>query len=113
MELSRKISSDELKTLEHLIEISRVKISDDWAEGLTVREMNDGGMGSIILIPKGAKSNRKFGKQISEFQYKDVDGIDVLVSLNLDSEGMLYELDFWKMDYSELQKYPDLDNIEL
>ncbi len=33
--------------------------------------------------------------------FVDEDGIDIIVSLNVDEKGILYELDVWKVDYSK------------
>lgn len=109
MELNREISKDELNLLDFLVRKSGVLFDSDWKNNLKVCPMNDGGMGSLKLIPDGAKLNRKFGKQIAELQYKDKDGIDVLVSLNIDSEGKLFELDFWKMNYEKLLTLPNIE----
>ncbi len=74
-----------------------------------VRSMNDGMMGSLYLFPQGKTiAGRKFGKQISDFQFTDVDGIEVIVSLNVDEDGDLFELDIWKTDFGKLKKLPEL-----
>lgn len=74
-----------------------------------VRPMNDGMMGSLYLFPQGKIiAGRKFGKQISDFQFTDVDGVEVIASLNVDSDGNLFELDIWKTDFGKLIKLPDL-----
>ncbi len=52
-------------------------------------------------------SNLIFGKQISDFQFTDVDGVEVIASLNVDSDGNLLELDIWKTDFGKLIKLPD------
>jgi hypothetical protein len=68
---------------------------------LTVQEMSDGGMGSLYIEhPTKNKEDRRFGRRLGELLYKDSDGVDVLISLNLDKEGNLYELDVWKTDFS-------------
>ncbi len=70
--------------------------------------MDDGDMGSLLLIHKDEVSeSRVFGEQVSELQFVDLDGVDVIASLNIDKEGDLYELDIWKTDFSKLQKLPD------
>ena len=71
--------------------------------------MNDGKMGSLYLFPNGeVKENRILGKQISEFQFKDLDDIDAIASLNIDQNGELFELDIWKTDFSQLIKLPTI-----
>jgi len=70
-----------------------------------VAEMADGGMGGIRFLPK-AGASQVFGSRAAEAGYEDSDGVAVLISLNLDEHGGLYELDFWKTDFSPLCSYP-------
>ena len=80
----------------------------------TVVPMNDGEMGGLLFSSNQA-GNRLFGAKIAEAEYIDADGVIVLIALNVDNHGMLYELDFWKVDFSKLQRYPnarDLVNIK-
>ena len=57
---------------------------NNWEKGLKVAEMNDGGMGSLLLMPVGqVNTKRLFKAQISDVIFKDLDGIDVIVSLNV------------------------------
>ena len=66
-------------------------------------------MESLYLYPRGKIiTGRKFGRQISDFQFTDVDGIEVIASLNVDSDGNLFELDIWKTDFGKLIELPDL-----
>lgn len=63
-----------------------------------VVELPDGGMGSL-----GIGSNyqsRSFGRQVASYEFADDDGIVVSCALNVDKNGDLYELDFWKVDFS-------------
>lgn len=108
MELNRRPTVQEKRLIEHLVEKSFLPIPADWKEGLMVRPMDDGLMGSLYLFPQGeVLKSRKFGKQVSEFQFTDVDGVDVIASLNVDSEGNLFELDIWKTNFERLIKIPD------
>jgi hypothetical protein len=78
-----------------------------WLEGVKVRPMDDGGMGSLEIAPRGAvMSARRFGRQVAEYQFTDADGVAVLVALNLDTEGKPFELDVWKTDFSALVRIP-------
>lgn len=109
MKFYRIPTKTEEKLIELLIRKSSIEMPKDWKDGLLVCPMNDGGMGSLYLLPEGRiVSNRKFGKQISEFQFTDIDGVEVIVSLNVDSDGNLFELDIWKTNFKELIKLPDL-----
>ncbi len=71
--------------------------------------MDDGGMGSLYLSLSGEMiTKRLFGDDISECHFFDSDGVYVIVHLNLDKNGDLFELDIWKTDFSRLLKFPDL-----
>lgn len=95
--------------LEHMIDISNIEIPINWRDELLVRPMDDGGMGSLYILPKGiSENNRIFGAQVSEIQFEDEDRILVIVSLNIDSNGHLFELDIWKTDFSKLIRFPKL-----
>jgi hypothetical protein len=102
MQLIRKPTKKELALLEFLVEMSSIPIEKDWQENLLVKSMDDGGMGSLLLFPKGIiKYDRKFGYQASEKKIKDSDGIELIASLYLDQKGKIFELDIWKVNFSE------------
>ena len=84
---------------------------NNWEKGLKVAEMNDGGMGSLLLMPVGqVNTKRLFKAQISDVIFKDLDGIDVIVSLNIDQDDFLYELDVWKVNYEKVISFDNLIN---
>ena len=68
-----------------------------------VMDMHDGGMGSIRIVQS---EPRRFGRALAEAQYRDSDGVLVSIALNADNGGQLFELDFWKVDFSSLKRYP-------
>ena len=105
----RKPTLKEMKLIKLLINISGLTFPD-WEKNLIVCEMNDDKMGSLLLMTDIQTNNslRIFGKQISDYQYVDSDGVDVIVSLNIDNNNQLYELDIWKTDFSPLNKFPDI-----
>ena len=82
-----------------------------WDIDLKVADMLDG-MGSLLLIPKGLLNKKRlFKSQISEVFFKDVDGIDIVVSLNVDQDDFLFELDIWKMNYGNIISFENLFKI--
>lgn len=106
MELIRKrhLTKQEEGILEELISRSNINLSFNWKEELLVSDLLDSGMGSLSLYPPGViDKERFFGSQISDYQFKDTDGVTVLASLYLDREGNMYELDMWKTDFSPLK----------
>jgi hypothetical protein len=74
-------------------------------------DMNDGGMGSIKFLPPGRR-DRRFGMEVAKAHYTDEDGVLVSIALNLDNHGELFEMDFWKTDFSPLIRYPRVDQLE-
>lgn len=110
MDIKRKLTLKEESLIDFLIKKSNVNITTNWKNQILATPMDDGGMGSLKLYSNGNdKEDRLYGSTISEYQYKDTDNIDVIVSLNLDKSNNLFELDIWKVDFSELRSLPDLD----
>jgi hypothetical protein len=100
----RELSADERDLIGFLVGgmLPEELIGRSLANG-RVSDMRDGGMGSILFAgPPG----RKMGKVLVEADYRDVDDVLVSISVNLDTNGELFELDFWKVDFSVLRKYP-------
>ena len=80
-------------------------------ETCPVEDMQDGGMGSIRLL--NSDERRHVGDVIAEAQYTDADGVLVIIALNTDSSGRLYEVDFWKVDFSPLRRYPSPSDLRI
>lgn len=74
-------------------------------EACLVEDMQDGGMGSIRFVSHSQRQ-RAFGRAIAEAEYTDDDGLLVSIAINTDDSGKLYEIDFWKVDFSPLRRYP-------
>lgn len=109
MESIRIPTKKEERLLEVLIKNASIPFPSNWKEGLLVCPMDDGGMGSLYLFTKGeTNKDRKFGEQVSEYQFTDEDGVEVVASLNVDDCGSLFELDIWKTDFSKLIRMPDI-----
>ncbi len=63
-------------------------------EKILVKDLLDGGMGSILFLSENkTKVNRKMYKCIAEKEFLDSDGVTISVTLNIDDDGLLYELD--------------------
>lgn len=109
MESNREPTLQEERLIEFLLQGSYLEISKDWKEGLMVRPMDNGMRDSLYLFPRGKSiPDRKFGKRISDYQFTDADGVEVIASLHIDNDGDLFELDIWKTDNGKLIKLPDL-----
>jgi hypothetical protein len=83
---------------ENLLETSRVE------------DMDDGGMGGIRFVEPEPRS---FGRTLAEAEYLDDDGVLVSIALNADGMGKLFELDFWKVDFSPLRRYPKPSELSI
>lgn len=109
MELIRRLTPKEEKLIELLIKRASKTFPINWNEDLLVCQMDDGGMGSLYLYPNGEiNKDRILGEQVSEFQFTDQDGIEVIASLNVDDNGNLFELDIWKTDFNKLIELPNI-----
>ncbi len=70
-----------------------------------VSDMPDGGMGGIVF-ENSTNEKRRFAEDVAQAEFDDADGVNVFVSVYLDNDGLLFELDFWKTDFSPLLRYP-------
>lgn len=66
--------------------------------------LDDGGMGSLLFL-SGAE-DRWYDRTISEAWFMDSEGTPIIVSLNVDRDGNLFELDSWKVDFSAMNRLP-------
>jgi hypothetical protein len=81
---------------------------------LKVLEMNDGGMGSLYFVSdKNEKAKRIFGKTIVEKLFFDVDKVEISITLNVDTNGDLFELDIWRVDFEPLKLLPTCEKLKL
>lgn len=103
----RKPSEAELIIIRYLVMKSGYIMP--WEDEVLVAEMV-GGNGSLLIIPKQQrdKCNRKFKKNICDIVLKDIDNTDVVVSLNVDDDDCLFELDIWKANYDTLSSIKTL-----
>ena len=92
MASSRTLSQDEERLLEFLIQNATVSFPLNWKADLLVKPLNDGGMGSLLLLPSrdGNWAWSFIRETSSEYQFTDEDGIGVIASLNVDTEGRLF-----------------------
>jgi hypothetical protein len=73
-----------------------------------VVEMQDGGMGSLRFVNM---ANRLRCRSIVEAEYLDDDGVLVSIELSVDESNDLFEVDFWKVDFSPLRRYPRPEDL--
>lgn len=110
MSKPRPLKPQELALVKFMINAgSRGELLSALPESL-VEEMQDGNMGSLKFATL-EDSDRRYGGKIVEAEFTDSDGVLVSVVLNLDDRGNLFELDFWKVDFSPLERYPKPEDL--
>ncbi len=102
----REISKLELKLVSYLLE----KAGKQLHIPKMVRPLKDGGMGSISFDLVGVRKRRT---KIIGGSFIDSDDILVDFELTSDENNELYELEFWKVDFSRLLRYPQWNEIRL
>jgi|GEM_PF-2010379 len=106
----RPLRREEKNILTHLlINHKNFNLYKQEINSRNVRNMLDGGMGSIEFH---SHCKKKFGGTLAEAQYFDVDDVMVIITIYHDKYGNLYEVDFWKVDFSPLIKYPTPEKIQ-
>ncbi|MFH1120782.1 MAG: hypothetical protein V1775_13245 [Bacteroidota bacterium] len=68
-----------------------------------VSEYEGGIMGSINL---GGSDPGLYDGDLIQAEYIDIDGIEVIITLTKDKNNRLLDLDFWKVNFSKLIRYP-------
>ena len=106
---SRQLREEERELIRFLLSKTQAVVSLDDALGASpVVDMKDGGMGSIRFV---GSEPRIMGKVIAEAEYVDSDGVLVSISINSDNDDCLFEVDFWKVDFSSLKRYPKYSEL--
>ena len=93
--------------LSMLSRVRTVKSGSVQAEA-QVADMQDGGMGGIRFV---SQRSRHFGRELVRGEYHDSDGVLVSIAINADDHGDVFELDFWKVDFSPLKRYPKPEDV--
>lgn len=81
-------------------------------EDVLVEEMNDGGMGSLRVVRQFSGKPR-IAREMREANFADIDGVSVSITVNIDQDGHLFELDIFKADYSPLRKFPVPEDVSI
>ena len=90
----RKPTNDELRLIKFLIAESSIKLPNNWELQLTVKPMNDQGMGSLFLFLSN-NNERRFGVQLSVCCFIDNVGVIVIGSLYVDHCGVFFVVEIW------------------
>lgn len=69
-------------------------------------------MGSIRFV-RPRRGERAFGGVAAEAESRDADGMLISMAVNLDTDGELYELDIWRVDFAPLHSFPRPDDLRI
>jgi hypothetical protein len=75
-----------------------------------IYDMDDGEMGGIMFTND---IDRVYEKDLIQVNYVDSDKTLVIITLTLDNSEELFELDFWKVNFDKLIKYPLPNEIKM
>jgi hypothetical protein len=110
---SRPLRKEERELLQSLLAATYTpKEIEQRLSHASVQQMEDGGMGSIRFV-EPASAKQSFGQEIAAAGYVDSDGVPVDITVNLDKKGNLFEIDFWKVDFSSLLRYPRSQDLKM
>ena len=110
MRHGRKLNKEEIDLIEYLAGKANYQLERKWYDEYQAFPMDDGGMGSILLVEDHLpKQERFFKAQIADCILHDVDNVAIIISLNIDQNDFLFELDIWKVDYSPVKKISRLE----
>jgi hypothetical protein len=101
----RPLKDEETAILNRLLEMAADGLTAHFHSDHRAVDMADGGMGSIRFAGQTDRP-RKMGRELVMAEYLDEDQVPVLISINLDEDGQLFELDIWKVNFQPLIRYP-------
>ncbi len=107
--ITRDTREQEFQLIRHLLQLAGAS-ETDFPISATAHEYEGGKMGSINLV------NPNMGEykgDLIKVVYFDSDNTPVLITLTIDSNNQLLDLDFWKADFSKLLVYPTPDKVAI
>jgi len=108
----RPLRQEETEVLEALLGMVPSNAKPPHEEELFAVDLRDGGMGSIRFVAEPDQP-RKMGRELVTAHYIDEDRVPVSISINVDQNGRLFEMDFWKVDFSPLRRYPTQSELQV
>ena len=103
----RNIRQEEVTLLHHLLQLANLNVAD-FPHTERVFEYECGKMGSINFDNDNTEN---YLGDIMAVEFKDEDDVRVVVTLTIDKNKQLLDMDFWKEDFSALKKYPTPDIV--
>lgn len=108
MSEKRPIRENEKVLIDFLLKLANLNPADYHYDDY-VDEYEGGKMGSISL----GGDVEGYAGDLIQVEYTDIDGTPVVITLTKDNKGRLLDLDFWKVDFSKLIKYPTPDKVTI
>ena len=105
MEYKRKIFPEEVALIAFLASKAQFQLESNWENKFIAYPLTKEKIGSIGLFKNNQKYTRRQSRVLSCCKFHDVDNVEVAVLSLIDSNDTLYELDFWKVDDSEILPY--------
>jgi hypothetical protein len=103
----RKIKEEEINLIVFLL--NKVGLTAiEYPINELVEEYEGYVMGSIGL---GNPKVCPYAGDLIQAKYIDTDGKEVAITLTMDENGQLLDLDFWKVDFSKLLVYPKPEDL--
>lgn len=102
MNKTRKIRQEEIVLVSFLLQQCNFTIVE-YPIAEEVYEYEGGIMGSVNFAGSDPEA---YAGDLIQAEYKDADGVEVVITLTRDNSNRLLDLDFWKMDFSKLIRYP-------
>lgn len=93
-----------------MLGISLYEVEEKYGKVL-VLDMSDGGMGSIEFVA-GNDDEKLFGGVVVKADFKDSDGVDVMLAVNIDQRGRIWGDGFLESRLLSFEKYPEVDDLQ-
>jgi len=103
----RPIKKEEKELIQHLLKKANLS-EKDYPISDTAFEYEGGKMGSINLVNE---NEGEYDSDIIQAQYIDNDDVIVMITLTKDKNNQLLDLDFWKVNFEKLNKYPKPEEL--
>ncbi|OHX63833.1 DUF6984 family protein [Flammeovirga pacifica] len=105
----RKVREEEIILAKHLISLGGLDPQSYQLEEM-VDDYENAVMGSINFTPP---EKAEYEGDIVRVIYKDIDDLPVIITLTKNVNNEILDMDFWKKDFSKLQRYPTPETVAI
>ena len=102
----RQLLETECPLVEYLFDLAAIPFD---AAAITVAPMADGGMGSLAIAPFA--TGRQLGSSPAQCHFFTDEGVPVSAVLNLDKDGLPFEIDVWRVDFKPVVAWPSRNDL--